>query len=196
MSWTDEKVDMMKKLWSEGLSASHIAARLGDVTRNAVISKIHRSGLGGRIKPFQKTKGQRHSIRARRAKTPAVSNVTRSAKTNAPVSMPKPVTPYVESKPRIFDPAKLVTFADLDDKHCRFPVGDPRQDGFAYCGELRSSGLPYCPQCAAVAYQPPRIVVAGVNLAAGWVNVSAGYVGGEKPLPAAGEAPAKEMEAA
>ena len=37
MSWTDDRVDLLKKLWSEGLSASQIAGRLGGVTRNAVI---------------------------------------------------------------------------------------------------------------------------------------------------------------
>src|SRR5438034_8785739 len=50
MSWTDERVEALKRLWSEGLSASHIAAELGGVTRNAVIGKVHRLGLAGRAK--------------------------------------------------------------------------------------------------------------------------------------------------
>ncbi|PIR86534.1 GcrA cell cycle regulator, partial [Candidatus Kaiserbacteria bacterium CG10_big_fil_rev_8_21_14_0_10_43_70] len=45
MAWTDERADMLKKLWAEGLSASQIANRLGSVTRNAVIGKVHRLGL-------------------------------------------------------------------------------------------------------------------------------------------------------
>jgi len=48
MSWTDERVELLKRLWSEGLSASQIAGRLGSVTRNAVIGKVHRLGLSGR----------------------------------------------------------------------------------------------------------------------------------------------------
>ena len=48
MSWTDERVELLKKLWSEGLSASQIAGRIGSVTRNAVIGKVHRLGLSGR----------------------------------------------------------------------------------------------------------------------------------------------------
>ena len=48
MAWTDERVEQLKKLWSEGLSASQIASRLGEVTRNAVIGKVHRLGLAGR----------------------------------------------------------------------------------------------------------------------------------------------------
>src|SRR5437667_2692972 len=50
MSWTDERVEMLKKLWADGLSASQIAAELGGITRNAVIGKVHRLGLSGRAK--------------------------------------------------------------------------------------------------------------------------------------------------
>jgi len=50
MSWTDERVELLKKLWADGLSASQIAAELGGVTRNAVIGKVHRLGLSGRAK--------------------------------------------------------------------------------------------------------------------------------------------------
>ena len=48
MSWTDERVELLKKLWSDGLSASQIATELGGITRNAVIGKVHRLGLSGR----------------------------------------------------------------------------------------------------------------------------------------------------
>src|SRR6188508_2837178 len=50
MSWTDERVELLKKLWADGLSASQIATELGNVTRNAVIGKVHRLGLSGRAK--------------------------------------------------------------------------------------------------------------------------------------------------
>lgn len=50
MNWTDERVEKLKKLWSEGLSASQIAAQLGGVSRNAVIGKVHRLALPGRAK--------------------------------------------------------------------------------------------------------------------------------------------------
>ena len=48
MSWTDERVEILKKLWGEGQSASQIAKELGGVTRNAVIGKVHRLGLSNR----------------------------------------------------------------------------------------------------------------------------------------------------
>ena len=48
MSWTDERVELLKKMWAEGQSASQIAKELGGVTRNAVIGKVHRLGLSNR----------------------------------------------------------------------------------------------------------------------------------------------------
>lgn len=48
MSWTDERVERLKKMWNEGQSASQIAKDLGGVTRNAVIGKVHRLGLSNR----------------------------------------------------------------------------------------------------------------------------------------------------
>ena len=49
MSWTDERVEVLKKMWGEGQSASVIAKELGGVTRNAVIGKVHRLGLSNRV---------------------------------------------------------------------------------------------------------------------------------------------------
>ena len=71
MSWTDERVEMLKKLWADGLSASQIAAELGGITRNAVIGKVHRLGLSGRAKAPS-------SAGPRPRKTRAPSHVFRS----------------------------------------------------------------------------------------------------------------------
>lgn len=51
MSWTDDRVEVLKKMWTEGQSASQIAKELGGVTRNAVIGKVHRLGLSNRAAP-------------------------------------------------------------------------------------------------------------------------------------------------
>ena len=51
MAWTEDRVETLKKLWADGLSASQIAKQLGGVTRNAVIGKVHRLGLSGRAAP-------------------------------------------------------------------------------------------------------------------------------------------------
>jgi GcrA cell cycle regulator len=53
MSWTDERVETLKRMWTEGQSASQIAKELGGVTRNAVIGKVHRLGLSNREGPSE-----------------------------------------------------------------------------------------------------------------------------------------------
>ena len=55
MEWTEARVDKLKTLWEDGLSASQIAENLGDVTRNAVIGKAHRLGLSSRPSPIKRT---------------------------------------------------------------------------------------------------------------------------------------------
>ena len=74
MGWTDERVELLKKLWADGLSASQIAAELGGITRNAVIGKVHRLGLSGRAKSPssatprpRKARTHTHMMRARPA---------------------------------------------------------------------------------------------------------------------------------
>ena len=90
MIWTDERVELLKKLWSDGLSASQIAAELGGITRNAVIGKVHRLGLSGRAKspsssraaPAQAALAVAHAARAaavdarqhRAARTPTTTS--------------------------------------------------------------------------------------------------------------------------
>ncbi|WP_035463509.1 GcrA family cell cycle regulator, partial [Bartonella birtlesii] len=69
MGWTDERVELLKKFWNEGLSASQIAAQLGGVSRNAVIGKVHRLKLPGRGKTAQGG--------ARAQKTPTSPSSTR-----------------------------------------------------------------------------------------------------------------------
>src|SRR5207342_1846126 len=74
MSWTDERVEMLKKLWADGLSASQIAAELGGITRNAVIGKVHRLGLSGRAKSPSSA-----APRPRKPRAPHMLRVTRPA---------------------------------------------------------------------------------------------------------------------
>ncbi|MBM3560110.1 MAG: GcrA cell cycle regulator, partial [Alphaproteobacteria bacterium] len=75
MSWNDERVDVLRDLWSQGLSASQIAARLSGVSRNAVIGKAHRLGLEGRPSPIRGTGtgGRRRPRGARMTPTPTLS---------------------------------------------------------------------------------------------------------------------------
>ncbi|MBE1296578.1 MAG: GcrA cell cycle regulator [Rhodobacteraceae bacterium] len=71
MSWTDERVELLKKMWGEGQSASQIAKELGGVTRNAVIGKVHRLGLSNRATGGSKAAEPKEKPAAAAAPKPA-----------------------------------------------------------------------------------------------------------------------------
>ena len=147
MGWTDERVEMLKKLWLDGLSASQIAKQLGGVTRNAVIGKVHRLGLSGRAAPSQP---QRPAFKAPRAPRPAVASAPRRAPASEPSALPAlPVPVFYAEEPG------SATVLTLGAHMCKWPIGDPSTDGFTFCGR-RSSDGPYCVEHARVAYQPQQ----------------------------------------
>ena len=84
MSWTDERIDRLKKMWSDGATASQIADELGGVSRNAVIGKAHRLGLDARPSPVKA--GDEKEKKAPAAAKPA-PRAESSAK-RAPVDAP------------------------------------------------------------------------------------------------------------
>ncbi len=96
MSWTDERVETLKKMWGEGQSASQIAKELGGVTRNAVIGKVHRLGLSNRSgggasapsKPAAAAKEAAPSTKAAPKPAPAPAPETKAADP-APVPAPR-----------------------------------------------------------------------------------------------------------
>src|SRR4051812_39810725 len=160
MSWTDERVELLKKLWADGLSASVIATELGGVTRNAVIGKVHRLGLSGRAKapapqPPRRAKPTRapsHPLRT----APSVHGNAALAVEIVPVAEPKP---EAEATPRptqdvVIALSERVTIMELREQMCRWPLGDPGREDFRFCGGRSSPGGPYCLHHSALAYQP------------------------------------------
>lgn len=168
ISWTDERVEQLKKLWAEGLSASQIAAQLGGVTRNAVIGKVHRLGLSGRIKP-QNTSIARTKRVSETYMRPSVNRNSGSAssgggarhmssgsaalKTDASMYL----APHIDIQPAqviMFAPeGTRLTLLELTEKSCRFPIGDPTQSDFRFCGCDSNGSLPYCSFHSTIAYQ-------------------------------------------
>lgn len=148
MGWTDERVEMLKKLWQDGLSASQIAKQLGGVTRNAVIGKVHRLGLSGRAAPSKPARPVFKAPRPQRPAAAAPSAPRRIAEpaTAAPVPVPAPVR-FVDEAPG------SATVLTLGAHMCKWPIGDPSSDNFTFCGRRASEG-PYCGEHAQVAYQP------------------------------------------
>lgn len=153
MSWTDERVDLLRKLWTDGLSASQIAAELGGVTRNAVIGKVHRLGLSGRAK------GNNQSANARRkpaaAKTASYAKAAKTAGVNGKASASSTVSPRPAPVLDIEKPVPLMlSLLQLTDSTCKFPIGDPQEEGFGFCGASPRDDDPYCEYHCRLAYQP------------------------------------------
>ena len=156
MAWTDERVDLLKKLWSEGLSASQIAGRLGSVTRNAVIGKVHRLGLSGRATT---SRMKTHRPRARMANAKrAATNKPRFAVAGNPAVrglFSGDGESYVPPAEEMIIPlAERKTIQTLTECSCRWPIGDPQLADFHFCGKNKVPLLPYCEHHARRAFQP------------------------------------------
>ncbi|WP_237154292.1 GcrA family cell cycle regulator [Oryzibacter oryziterrae] len=172
MSWTDERVERLKTLWSEGLSASQIAAELGAVTRNAVIGKVHRLGLSGRAKPqVQPSRptaapatGQRVKAAPARAAVQSQPSGRVTQATARPVSIGATALKADSMAEEALLPARVteiepptferVTILNLTESTCKWPVGDPGKPDFFFCGRKSDVGIPYCAFHARIAYQP------------------------------------------
>lgn len=154
MSWTDERTDLLKSLWADRLSASAIARKLGGVTRNAVIGKVHRLGLQGRrATPFRgRLNADLHLAKLRSCRTSA----RRSGRSAAQKTFAKPRAPRTPILLPDLGPAPpfTVTVATLTNRTCRYPDGDPKHSGFHFCGRDKGSlSGPYCNHHAAIAYR-------------------------------------------
>ena len=106
MSWTDERVEVLKKMWGEGQSASVIAKELGGVTRNAVIGKVHRLGLSNRASGGASTKTaakDKPAAKAQPAKPTVVpkDTVAQASKPAEPASRPAAVTAPIPARKQI-----------------------------------------------------------------------------------------------
>lgn len=151
MGWTDERVELLKKLWADGLSASQIAAELGGVTRNAVIGKVHRLGLSGRAKSpssgiARPRKPRSHMMRVSRPMSRGSNALAHSYETE-----PDPEPELIDN---IIPLGQRRTLLELNEKTCRWPIGDPATPDFFFCGGNPLDGLPYCHYHSRVAYQP------------------------------------------
>lgn len=162
MSWTDDRVEVLKKLWMEGLSASQIAGELGQgVTRNAVIGKVHRLKLSARAKPASTSARPRAARPSRRVNTgtrsssPGVSMAGRRSMGSAPMigatalKQSEDVAAEMEMAPahvqEIFIPeAERIGLLGLTEDTCKWPIGDPVSTEFHFCGQGSLDGKPYC----------------------------------------------------
>lgn len=129
--WTEERVDLLKKLWTDGQSASEIAAALrAGLSRSAVIGKAHRLGLARRAQPTRTNPPRRKGANAanapaKRAFGPALAPVRREPY----IPLPEPLTPTVAG------------VLDLQAHQCKWPMTGTGE-GFSFCGR-EAEGV-YC----------------------------------------------------
>jgi GcrA cell cycle regulator len=130
MEWTEERVDKLKALWAEGHTASEISHRLG-VTRNAVIGKVHRLGLGGRTAAA--------APRTIFAHTPHRSQARSNWRSATPSVTPPPHPRFTETSA-----APTAILLTLNPHSCRWPIGHPDDPDFGFCGRHREGSASYC----------------------------------------------------
>jgi GcrA cell cycle regulator len=139
--WNETNVEVLKKLWQDGLSASQISKALGPggPSRNAVIGKVHRLGLSGRAAPSRPAKFKQSSqggatLRKKALQARAMAGATLLSETRP--------------APMFEEPNDPTSFAALPEEerpthYCRWPIGDPLRPGFGLCGrqaDLMASG--------------------------------------------------------
>ncbi|KQZ15579.1 MULTISPECIES: GcrA family cell cycle regulator [unclassified Mesorhizobium] len=164
MNWTDERVELLRKLWSEGLSASQIAAQLGGVSRNAVIGKVHRLKLSSR--------GRATAAPARQKKASQGSTITKSVTRAASATRhvttsigatalqaqfdAEPVARhYIRPVENVVVPiSRRLHLVELTERTCKWPNGDPLSEEFHFCGNDSADSGPYCTYHSRVAFQP------------------------------------------
>ena len=153
-NWNEERVELLKKLWRLGLSASACEARIGvpGITRSAVIGKVHRLGLAGRAESAnQRSKSASKTRKKREQQQPP--NV------KAMISKVRiPPTPYVE---RVEDVVVVEEknrrgIVYLLDNQCRFPINDTKAADFHFCDLDKVLGKSYCEYHCRVAYPVPE----------------------------------------
>jgi GcrA cell cycle regulator len=142
--WSPELTERLAALWADGLSASQIAAELGNVTRNAVIGKVDRLGLPGRPKPASFA-----NARPRRRKPSNLmskNDIKMLEKPAAFKARPRAVPP-TEPKPR------NKTLMQLRPRECKWPYGT---GPYVFCANRAEPGRrPYCAYHEDAAHRPP-----------------------------------------
>lgn len=166
MNWTDERVELLRKLWSEGLSASQIAAQLGGVSRNAVIGKVHRLKLSsrGRATPApnrqkKATHGGSHGGGTVRSAPRAPSRPMTSSIGATALQMTFDAEPELRQVQRpaenvVVPISRRLKLIELTEHTCKWPNGDPLAEDFSFCGNDSQETGPYCTYHSRVAFQP------------------------------------------
>ena len=139
MSWTNEKVEKLKELWSKGHTASQIAEMLGDTTRNAVIGKAHRLNLSAKIKTRLNIKQSNQHFK---------SNIQETQKRGRRSKFRSLILN------KDFEPAKNLQLEELNESTCKYMEGNPDEKESSFCGRKNVEKFSYCPLHLMIVFQP------------------------------------------
>lgn len=163
MAWTDEMVDQLRAMWKEGLTTGEIGKRLG-VSKNSIVGKVHRLGLSGRPSPIKKKEDSEveTEISAKPAKEAAKEKTVKEKNEPKPVKIEKNAAKEPAAQPKTETKSEVQTvphhhngktgLTDLDNHTCRWPLGDPKDENFHFCGKKVRIGQTYCDEHANIAY--------------------------------------------
>ena len=181
MAWTEEKVELLKKLWCEQYTACQVAEKIGGVTRNAVIGKAYRL----KLKKPPLDKPERESTKkAGKRKQPEPARIAANSNSKEesnrlkdlsparkPIHLKKPilvagrplppqpslneVSPEeLENVKEVEKTSLKISLMELTERTCKWPIGDPSTPEFWFCGLPSLQGKPYCQAHERIAYQP------------------------------------------
>src|SRR5947209_18216998 len=153
LTWTDDRVEHLDILCEGGLSASQIAAELGNVTRNAVIGKVHRLGLSGRAKSPSSAAPRQRKARPGQQMMRVARPVSRG-NTALAHAFDVEMEPDPVAYDNVVPMSQRLSLLELNEATCHWPIGDPSSTEFFFCGGKALAALPYCAHHSRVAYQP------------------------------------------
>ena len=142
MSWTEEKVDILKELWGKGKTASQIAEIIGGISRNAVIGKAHRLNLSAKIKTRSSLNNQSFN------KLNHNQNISRRSGRRS-----KFKSLLIEKD---FEPENPKQLEELDKNSCKWPIGHPDESSFYFCGRTSLKDFSYCKLHLLYAFQETK----------------------------------------
>ena len=124
MSWTKERIEQLRQMWDEGKSTGEIGKALG-VSKNAVVGKAHRLGLNPRPSPIKRNSD---AMGSDSSQSGSVSLLKTGSK------------------------KKGLSLLELTSHSCRWPIGDPKDADFHFCGKEVMLGKNYCEEHMAEAF--------------------------------------------